>query len=87
MTLRRAHPLLLLALTFAVGIALFGAVNRPATHTSTPGHTLGAGDYVLLADSYVQRMRETGDASYYVRADRALASPTPWSSSSRSRAT
>ena len=72
MALRRAHPLLLLALTFAVGIALFGAVNRPATHTSTPGHTLGAGDYVLLADSYVQRMRETGDASYYVRADRAL---------------
>jgi tetratricopeptide (TPR) repeat protein len=72
MTLRRPHPLLLLAAVFAAGVLLFGAANRPATQSSAPGHTLGAGDYVLLADKYMQRMRDTGDASYYVRAGRAL---------------
>jgi tetratricopeptide (TPR) repeat protein len=73
MTLRRPHPLLLLALVFALGLALFTATNRPSVG-NPPGHSQarGAGDYVLLADQYMQRMRETGDASYYVRAGKAL---------------
>src|SRR3954452_7944947 len=73
MTLRRPHPLLLLALVFAAGVALFSQANRPSVGIGTrDGQSRGAGDYVVLADNYIQRMRETGDASYYVRAERAL---------------
>src|SRR5437868_6945713 len=73
MALRRAHPILLLALVFAAGLALFTATNGPSVGTgASHSQARGAGDYVLLADQYVQRMRETGDASFYVRADKAL---------------
>src|SRR4051812_35490968 len=73
MTLRRPHPLLLLALVFTAGVALFSQTNRPSVGIGTrDGQARGAGDYVVLADNYIQRMRETGDASYYVRAGRAL---------------
>jgi tetratricopeptide (TPR) repeat protein len=73
MTLRRAHPILLLALVFAAGLALFTATNRPSVgNGESHGQARGAGDYVLLADRYMQRMRDTGDASYYVRAGKAL---------------
>jgi tetratricopeptide (TPR) repeat protein len=73
MTLRRPHPLLLLALVFAGGLALFAETNRPSVGIGTAhSEARGAGDYVLLADNYIQRMRETGDATYYVRAGRAL---------------
>src|SRR4051812_6090379 len=73
MTLRRVHPLLLLALVFAGGVALFAAANRPSLDVG-PAHSQarGAGEYVLLADTYMQKVRETGDAGYYVRAERAL---------------
>jgi tetratricopeptide (TPR) repeat protein len=72
MALRRPHPLLLLALVFAAGLVLFTETNRPSVGIGPSGQSRGAGDYVVLADNYVQRMRETGDASYYVRAGRAL---------------
>src|SRR4051794_23134660 len=72
MTLRRAHPLLLLALVFAGGVALFAAVNRPSVDVRGTPEARGAGDYVVLADGYMQKLRETGDAGYYLRADRAL---------------
>jgi tetratricopeptide (TPR) repeat protein len=73
MTLRRPHPILLLALVFAAGIALFSAVNgvdvRPGAPETQPR---GAGEYVLLGDTYMQKVRETGDAGYYLRAEHAL---------------
>src|SRR5437763_945708 len=75
MTLRRPHPLLLLAVVFAAGVALFTATNRQSVgfpSARAPAQPRGAGDYVLLADRYMQRMRDTGDASYYVRAGKAL---------------
>jgi tetratricopeptide (TPR) repeat protein len=58
---------------FAGGVALFAAVNRPSVDLA-PAHSQprGAGEYVLLADTYMQKVRETGDAGYYVRAERAL---------------
>jgi tetratricopeptide (TPR) repeat protein len=61
-----------LALVFAGGLALFTAVNRPSIDAAPQSQPRGAGDYVLLADKYLQRMRETGDSGYYVRAERAL---------------
>src|SRR4051794_39892183 len=35
-------------------------------------HPRAADEYVLLADAYMQKVRETGDAGYYRRADGAL---------------
>jgi tetratricopeptide (TPR) repeat protein len=93
MTLRRPHPLLLLALVFVAGLALFTAVNRPdapvghsglAAHPRTTDQLIAslqatvranprsAGEYVLLADAYMQKVRETGDAGYYRRAQGVL---------------
>ncbi|MEA2422628.1 MAG: hypothetical protein QOF55_1727 [Thermoleophilaceae bacterium] len=36
-------------------------------------HANSSGEYVLLADAYMQKVRETGDAGYYVRAQGVLA--------------
>jgi tetratricopeptide (TPR) repeat protein len=96
MTLRRPHPLLLLALVFAAGIALFAAVNRtpgevevgstssavahPRTtdqlvaslQASVRANSGNADEHVLLAGAYLQKVRETGDAAYYVRAEGVL---------------
>jgi tetratricopeptide (TPR) repeat protein len=95
MTVRRAHPLLLLALVFVGGVALFAAVNRTHVDVGSSGpsvvahprttdqliaslqvavraHPRDADQYVLLADAYMQKVRETGDAGYYVRADGVL---------------
>jgi tetratricopeptide (TPR) repeat protein len=97
MTLRRPHPLLLIALVFASGVALFTAVNRGAEPVGGAGgggsvavhprttdgliaslqatvrsHPREAGEYVLLADAYLQKVRETGDAGYYARAEGVL---------------
>ena len=36
-------------------------------------HPDNAGEYVLLADAYMQKVRETGDAGYYARAEGVLA--------------
>jgi tetratricopeptide (TPR) repeat protein len=94
MILRRPHPLLLLALVFAGGVALFGALNRPVdagpsgssatTHPKTTDQEIASlqasvranprssGEYVLLADAYMQKVRETGDAAYYARAEGVL---------------
>src|SRR3954470_7178304 len=41
-----------------------------ATVRAHPGNS---GEYVLLADAYMQKVRETGDAGYYRRADGGLA--------------
>jgi tetratricopeptide (TPR) repeat protein len=91
MTLRRAHPLLLLALVFAGGLVLFGIANRTpvdigsssssvVAHPRTTDQLIAslqaaaranprdADQYVLLADAYMQKVRETGDAGYYLRA-------------------
>ena len=95
MTLRKAHPLLLLALVFAGGVALFATVNRTTVdigsssssvvaHPRTTDQLIAslqaaaranprdADQYVLLADAYMQKVRETGDAGYYLRADGVL---------------
>src|SRR4051812_20733035 len=37
-------------------------------------HPGNAGEYVLLADAYMQKVRETGDAGFYLRAQGVLAS-------------
>jgi cytochrome c-type biogenesis protein CcmH/NrfG len=95
MTLTKPHPILLLALVFAAGVALFTALNHqtaPAGHsglaTAHPrttdeqvaalqaavrSHPQDADEYVLLADAYMQKVRETGDAAYYTRAEGVLA--------------
>jgi tetratricopeptide (TPR) repeat protein len=95
MTLTRPHPILLLALVFAAGIAVFTALNhQPApvghaglanVHPRTTDESIAAlqvavrdnprnsGEYVLLADAYMQKVRETGDAAYYARAEGVLA--------------
>ena len=36
-------------------------------------HPRDSGEYVLLADAYIQKVRETGDAGYYRRAEGVLA--------------
>jgi tetratricopeptide (TPR) repeat protein len=36
-------------------------------------HPDNSGEYVLLADAYMQKVRETGDAGYYARAEGVLA--------------
>jgi cytochrome c-type biogenesis protein CcmH/NrfG len=36
-------------------------------------HPRNSGEYVLLADAYMQKVRETGDAGYYRRAEGVLA--------------
>src|SRR4051812_7438469 len=41
-----------------------------ATVRAHPGNS---GEYVLLADAYMQKVRETGDAGYYARAEGVLA--------------
>jgi tetratricopeptide (TPR) repeat protein len=74
MTLTRPNPLLLLAvaLAFATGLALFTALD-PATRDLRPATPApSADDRALLADTYLQRLRETGDASYYTRAQHVL---------------
>src|SRR4051794_24480810 len=96
MTLRRPHPLLLIGLVFAAGIAFFTAINHPAAPVGHSGtglaehprttdqliaslqatvraHPGNSGEYVLLADAYMQKVRETGDAGYYARAGGVLA--------------
>jgi tetratricopeptide (TPR) repeat protein len=100
MTLRRPHPLslFLVALVFAGGVALFGALNRvhaptgsstgagafaaharstdeqiAALQATVRAHPGNSGEYVLLADAYMQKVRETGDAAYYRRAEGVLA--------------
>jgi tetratricopeptide (TPR) repeat protein len=71
MTLQRPNTLLLIAVgvAFAVALAVFSVANRPgvvpASHRGMP---TDPNQRALLADSYLQRVRETGDASYYVRA-------------------
>src|SRR3954470_23612413 len=40
-----------------------------ATVRAHPGVS---GEYVLLADAYMQKVRETGDAGFYARADGVL---------------
>src|SRR3954447_18574578 len=95
MTLTRPQPILLLALVFAAGVALFSALNHqpaPSGHapsavaahprtTDEQGAALQAavranprnsGEYVLLADAYMQKVRESGDAGYYKRAEGVL---------------
>jgi tetratricopeptide (TPR) repeat protein len=73
MTLRRANPLFLLltAVVFAGAVALFSALHAPATPDPRPT-TQSADERSLVADRYLQRVRETGDASYYVRAEGVL---------------
>ena len=73
MTLRRANPLFLLltALVFAGAVAFFSATND-IRGPRAAGRGLGADDRSLIADRYLQRVRETGDASYYVRAEGVL---------------
>jgi cytochrome c-type biogenesis protein CcmH/NrfG len=96
MTLTKPHPVLLLALVFAAGIAVFTALNHqqsaPVGHSglvsahprttdeqvaalqaAVRANPRNADEYVLLADAYMQKVRETGDAGYYRRAEGVLA--------------
>ena len=45
-----------------------------------------AAGYVLLADAYAQRVRETGDAQFYVKAERLLERAIALEPSDRGRA-
>src|SRR3954447_22759684 len=60
---------------FAAGLVTFMLVNHSSSPTGQTGHDLtgaSASDrYDLLGDNFLQKVRETGDASYYARADTA----------------
>src|SRR3954469_23553652 len=57
-----------------------GVVAHPRTtdeliaslQATVRSHPRAADEYVLLADAYLQKVRETGDAGYYRRADGVL---------------
>src|SRR3954451_17269109 len=70
---KRVAPLSLLlsAVVFAGAVALFTALHAPAARGPQPA-TPSADESSLIADRYLQRVRETGDASYYVRAEGVL---------------
>src|SRR3954463_16637187 len=72
-TRKHTRPLFLLltAVVFAGAVALFTALHAPAAHGPRPA-TPSADERSLTADRYLQRVRETGDASYYVRAEGVL---------------
>jgi tetratricopeptide (TPR) repeat protein len=44
-----------------------------ALQAAVRAHPRDAGEYVLLADAYIQKVRETGDAGFYTRAQGVLA--------------
>jgi tetratricopeptide (TPR) repeat protein len=74
--LKRTSSLAAAAVVFVVALAVFTAVNR--SPASAPGAPEVRGDrqsqtYAALADSLMQRVRETGDAALYRRAERAYA--------------
>ena len=73
LTLRRANPLFLLlsAVVFAGAVALFSALNTPAPAFRSP-LSQSPDQLSLTADKFLQRVRETGDASYYRRAEAVL---------------
>ena len=73
LTRNRVNPLFLLltALVFAGAVALFSTLNRASAPRSSPVAT-SPDQLSLLADKDLQRVRNTGDASYYVRAERVL---------------
>src|SRR3954467_7763311 len=60
---------------FAAGLVTFMLVNHSSSPTGQTGHDLtgaSASDrYDLLGDNFLQKVRETGDASYYKRAGTA----------------
>src|SRR3954452_6224599 len=71
-TRSRVSPLflLLVAVVFAGTVALFTALHSspPSSHLPPPSPD----ERSLIADRYLQRVRETGDASFYVRAQGVL---------------
>src|SRR4051794_3010209 len=73
LTRKQTRPLFLLltAVVFAGAVALFTALHAPAAHGPRPA-TPSADERSLIADRDLQRVRETGDASYYVRAEGVL---------------
>ena len=72
MTLSLRNPLPALIAAFAIAAATFALLNRPAADTG-PTRTAGANELVLQADKLIQRVRETGDVSYFKHADALLA--------------
>src|SRR4051812_38428232 len=75
MIVRRVNPglLALVALVFAGSVALFSAFRDGApVHRSPFTVHQTADDRALTADKLLQRVRETGDASYYRRAEAVL---------------
>jgi tetratricopeptide (TPR) repeat protein len=78
-TLKRLPALAVAGVVFVVALALFTAVNRPSTSAPSaarviplPTHVEGADAYAALGDALIQRLRETGDAGLYGRAERAF---------------
>src|SRR3954469_19963446 len=73
LTRKQTRPLFLLltAVVFAGAVALFTALHAPAAHGPRPA-TPSADERSLVADRLLQRVRETGDASYYARAEGVL---------------
>ncbi len=74
--LKRTSSLAAAAVVFVVALAVFTAVNR--SPASAPGVPEVRGDrqpqtYGELGDALMQRVRETGDAALYRRAERAYA--------------
>ena len=74
MTLRRPSVLLVAAtgIAFAVSVAVFAALDTSAGGGHAEASAPTADARAVQADRYLQRLRETGDASYYARAEAVL---------------
>jgi tetratricopeptide (TPR) repeat protein len=71
---KRVNPLslVLVGLVFAIAVVVFSAANRSTNPQSLiPDHS-SPDQLSLLADKDLQRVRDTGDASYYKRAEGVL---------------
>src|SRR4051812_9157945 len=72
MTLSRKNLLALTAtvVAFLAALALFWGLNRgTSVSTGESSQPRDVGSLVLLGNSYLQKVRDTGDAAYYTRAE------------------